>query len=170
MKCRKSGRFQTLASVTKAQHAFPSQKLLIDFREQRVPGQELTSKVCFPFSRRRVSLTKFLWVTPTPRYWCRKQCVQGSLSRDRDVPSQLCDQIGWFLKFSVTNFLAKVAQILDDFLGSLEWHQFYVKTAGATFGTTFGWIRATFYFNIWAHCQPATVVGYSAEENKKDFE
>ena len=144
MKCRKSGRFQTLASVTKAQHAFPSQKLLIDFREQRVPGQELTSKVCFPFSRRRVSLTKFLWVTPTPRYWCRKQCVQGSLSRDRDVPSQLCDQIGWFLKFSVTNFLAKVAQILDDLFEHFRKTSISSKICGGYFCATFGRILLLF--------------------------
>ena len=47
-----------------------------------------------------------------------------------------------FLKFLVTNNLQKVAKMYKDFLGLSEKHHFYVKTAIATFGATFG--------NIWA--------------------
>ena len=51
------------------------------------------------------------------------------------------DQIGRFLKFLVTKFLTKVAQIISNFLGFFEQPHSYVKTDVATswvFSETFG--------------------------------
>ena len=40
------------------------------------------------------------------------------------ITADQCDQTGRFLKFSATNFLKKVAQLLSDFLGYYEKHHF----------------------------------------------
>ena len=57
-------------------------------------------------------------------------------------------RLGYFLKFLVTKFQAKVAKIIGYFLEFFEKSHSYVKTAFATFKASFGYIWATFYSNI----------------------
>ena len=42
--------------------------------------------------------------------------------------------------------------MIGNFFGNLKKPYFHVKTAVATFWTTFGNIWAAFYSNIWLHC------------------
>ena len=69
-----------------------------------------------------------------------------------------------FWKFLATKILAKEAQIIGNFLGYLEKPHSYVKTALATFCTSFGKNWATFYSNIWSHWAATIVLQKSTEE------
>ena len=57
-----------------------------------------------------------------------------------------------FAKFLATKFLAKVAQMIGNFLGYSEKTHSNIKTALTTLGRLFGKNCATFYCNIWSHC------------------
>ena len=61
-----------------------------------------------------------------------------------------------FRKFLVTILLAKLAQILGDWLGNFENISFKQKLFGwvGNFWANFGKIWATLYCNIWSHCSP----------------
>ena len=61
-------------------------------------------------------------------------------------------RFGNFFNFLATNFLTKVAQIFNDFLGYFENIKFYVKIAVPTFLGNYVKIWASFYSNIWSHC------------------
>ena len=61
-----------------------------------------------------------------------------------------CDQIGRFLKVSMTNIHAKVAQMLSDFFGLLK-ISFSTKPGVATFWATLEKNWATIYSKIWSH-------------------
>ena len=60
-------------------------------------------------------------------------------------------RLGNFLKLFATKFLAKEAQMIGNSMGFFEKPYSYVKTALATFWSTLGKTRATFYTNIWSH-------------------
>ena len=66
--------------------------------------------------------------------------------------SRQCDQIGRFLIFLATNFLAKLAQIIGNFCSQSVKPHSCLKNESATFWATF--VRkywATFYSNMRAH-------------------
>ena len=73
-------------------------------------------------------------------------------------------RLGDFWKFLATKILAKEAQMIGNFLGYLEKPYSYVKTALATFCTSFGKNWATFYSNIWSHWAATIVLQKSTEE------
>ena len=60
-------------------------------------------------------------------------------------------RFGNFFNFLATNFLTKVAQIFNDFLGYFENIKFYVKIAVPTFLGNYVKIWASFYSNIWSY-------------------
>ena len=63
------------------------------------------------------------------------------------------DSVTRILKFSVTNFLAKVAQLFGDFLGYFEKYHFLSKNCRGYFGSTFEKFGLLFYsiIIIWSH-------------------
>ena len=60
-----------------------------------------------------------------------------SISSQGRLPVQ-CDQSGRLWNFVVTNFIAKVAQMFGNFLGSCKNHCFLSQTGESTFWATFG--------------------------------
>ena len=61
-------------------------------------------------------------------------------------------RLGDFLKFFMSNFTTKVAQIFGDFLSFLTRVTVKVITVVATFWASIGENLAPFYSNIWSRC------------------
>ena len=94
---------------------------------------------------------KYFWWNYLQRRNVQKWSSSSSYHHHLTPPIRVT-RLGDFWKYSATKFLAKVAQIIGNILGYFEYPHSYVKTAVATFWATLGNIWATFYFNIWSHC------------------
>ena len=84
--------------------------------------------------------------------------------------SRSVTRLGYFLKFLVTSFGTKLAQIFNDFWTALKNNQFLSKKWCGYFLATFGKLWASFHSNIRAHCLVRDIklqVPYLASRSKQ---